>query len=96
MREELRPDVFIVLVFPNITESRWVYKPPRLGARIDSSLGEKWKVTEVLRSGIQTYTVFCGAPTRGVADGRDLAADLLERARKAGSPLERRRRDYFP
>ena len=38
----------------------------------------------MLKSGIDTYTVTCLAPSPGV---RDLAADLLERARDSLSPL---------
>ena len=40
-------------------------------------------------------TVHCGPPL-ALPSPRDLAADLLERARKSVSPLERRRRRWIP
>ena len=91
------PNVFIVLVFPDSSEFRWVHERPRLGSGIRSSLGQSWRVDEVLQSGVNTYTVHC-VEQRGSSIGvRDLAADLLERTRRAVS-LEgrRRRRRYLP
>lgn len=77
------PNTFLVLVFPDSSEFRWVHRTPRLGSRIRSRTGHVWTVSEVLRSGADTYTVFCVAPRHGLGDVRELAADLLARARES-------------
>lgn len=90
-----QPSVYIVLTIPTrLPESRWVYDPPRRGSTIEDRSGTKWRVAEVLQSGRNVYTVHC-EPTRR-SDVRSLATDLLDRARKAASPTERRRRHYLP
>jgi len=87
------PNVYLVLVFPDSTEGRWVWEPPRIGSEIKSRPGKNWRVEEVLESGADLYTVHCGPPPR-LASPRDLATDLLERARRSMSPLQRRRRRW--
>jgi len=89
-----QPNILIVLTIPTrLPESRWVYDLPKLGSTIEDRSGTKWRVAEVLRSGRSVYTVHC-EPPRG--DARSFATDLLDRARKAASPAERRRRRYIP
>ena len=90
-----RPNVYLVLIFPDSNESRWASERPRVGSEIKSRLGNSWRVEEVLQSGTDVYTVHCG-PALALLSPRDLAADLLERARKSVSPLERRRRRWIP
>jgi hypothetical protein len=84
-----QPSVFLVLIFPDSSEERWARKRPRRGSQIRSSRGTKWRVEEVMQSGIVVYTVHCGPLPHGA---QDLAADLLDRARKSVSPLEWRGR----
>ena len=74
----------ILFLFPDSGEIRYMREPPKLGCRVRSVTGGVWTVAEVLKSGIDTHTVTCLAPSPGV---RDLAADLLERARDSLSPL---------
>jgi hypothetical protein len=93
---DLRPNVFVVLIFPDSSESRWVYEPPRLGSKVESQYGDSWRVEDVFQSGVSTYTVDCRPQSLGRAVVSDLAHDLLERARRAISPQERRRRQYLP
>ena len=112
--------VRVLFLFPDSSELRDVRKPPRRGHHVRSPEGAVWKVAEILKSGHETYTVTCVAPSRmgkmpNLAadhmrnavrrrtrdpDNQDLAADLLERARKSISPHEirsrRRRRNYMP
>jgi hypothetical protein len=90
-----QPKVYLVLIFPDSNESRWASERPRVGSEIKSRLGNSWRVEEVLQSGTDVYTVHCGPPL-ALPSPRDLAADLLERARKSVSPLERRRRRWIP
>jgi hypothetical protein len=91
-----RSKVYLVLIFPDSAEGRWVSKRPRIGSEIKNRLGVKWMVEEVLQSGIDTYTVHCGLPpSLGLTHAQDLVADLLDRAREALSPGWRRR-EYFP
>ena len=74
----------ILFLFPDSSEIRHLREPPKLRSRVRSATGGVWTVAEVLKSGIDTYTVTCLAPSPGV---RDLAADLVERARDSLSPL---------
>ncbi len=66
-------------------------KPPKLGRHVRSPEGGAWKVAEVFKSGLDTYTVTCE---------QDLAADLLLRVRDAVSPRDmrrkRRKRNHYP
>jgi hypothetical protein len=95
--------VLCVLVFPDSTESRWFERVPSPGSRIRSEgghyyWGRTWVVEEVLQSGINTYTVFLAsrrdyARTRRESAGDvDMAAELLELARRAGATVEETRR----
>ena len=91
------PDTFLVLVIPDsLPESRWVYGKPRVGARIEDGLGRSWRIADVLQSGVRTYTVVCEPTARGLGVVPELASELLDRARKAISVTERRRRRYTP
>ena len=85
-----RPNVYLVLIFPDSTESRWAWEPPQIGSEIKSRLGKSWRVEEVMQSGADMYTVHCG-PSQ-----QSLAADLLDRARATLSPRRRRRRERIP
>ena len=82
----MRPEVFLVLIFPDSSEFRWVDEPPRVGSEIRSQTGRRWRVEETLQSGVATYTVYCGAKQRGLGGTRDLATDLLDIARRALRP----------
>jgi hypothetical protein len=84
------PNTFLVLLFPDSSEFRWVHRTPRLGSRIRSRAGDVWIVSEVLQSGADTYTVFCVAPREGLGGVRELAADLLARARESLRPHDPR------
>jgi hypothetical protein len=88
-----------VLVFPDSTETRWLDRVPTSGTRIRSYggsvlWGRPCVVDEVLRSGRNIYTVFLVDRRRNVRDAersrRDLAADLLERARRTSETGEKR------
>jgi hypothetical protein len=90
---QLRPDVYLILVIPDaLPESRWVHEVPRIGGRIEDTFGRGWRVAEVLQSGREIYTVVCEPLPAGLAAVPDLAADLLERARRAIALTGRRRR----
>ena len=78
----MRPDVFLVLIFPDSSEFRWVDELPKVGSEIRSQSGRQRRVEETLQSGVMTYTVYCGAKHQGFGATRDLAADLLEGARR--------------
>ena len=94
---DLRPTVFVVLLFPRRPpDSRWVHEVPRIGAQIHDSRGHPWRVAEVLRSGIDVYTVTCQAPAHGLGAVSELATDLLDRTRKAISSTERKRKRSYP
>lgn len=70
----------VLILFPDSSELRYMREPPRLGQRVRSVDGNVWTVAEVLKSGIDTYTVNCTPRLEGV---RDFAADLLEVAGKS-------------
>lgn len=74
------PHARVLFLFPDSSEIRHMRKPPTIGLRVRSEKGDVWTVAEVLKSGIDTYTVTCVAPPKG------LVADLLERARNSISP----------
>ena len=100
--------VFCVLLFPDSAENRWVERLPRPGTRIRSRQGSVWVVDVVLQSGRETYTVFCvdpreysGALRRRSDGASDLAAELMEAARRPSETVtershRRRFRDYKP
>ena len=100
MARPLRPGGrTVVLLFPDEAAIRTGGKPPRPGTRLRSPRGRVWLVDQVLRSGVDTYTVTFVAPRLDLASPLDLAGDLLERARDVISPRRRRRhyraRDYL-
>jgi hypothetical protein len=100
------PGVRCILSFPGSTETRWFAKPPRPGTRIRDGQGywaQVWVVAEILRSGRDTYTVFCVARSQylerlrnGPGFQPDLGAELREVARRAKTAIAegRRRRKY--
>jgi hypothetical protein len=81
-------EVCAVFLFPHSAEIRRLKgHPPRRGQRIRSVRGDVWFVTEVLRSGRNTYTVTCAGSNEFAEDvlhrrSRALASDLLAVARK--------------
>ena len=75
------PSVQVVFLFPDSSELRSMRVCPRVGRHVRSPAGAVWRVAEVLKSGIDTYTVTCVAPSR-VAKLPDLAADQLRHARR--------------
>ncbi len=70
----------VLFLFPDAGELRYMQEPPKLGQRVRSVDGDVWTVAEVMKSGIDTYTVSC---TPRLGSVQDLAADLLEPARKS-------------
>jgi hypothetical protein len=95
---------YCVLVFPDSSEGRWFDRVPAPGTRLRSRggfWGRTFVVDEVLQSGISTYTVFLVDRRRYVRNLRersdgDLAAELLELARRTNDTVSeaRRRRKY--
>lgn len=69
----------VLFLFPDSSEIRYTRKP-KPGDRVRSAKGDIRTVAEVLKSGIDTYTVTCVAPPKGA---RDVAADLLGLVRKS-------------
>ena len=67
-----------IFLFHGAAELRWVRKVPRHGVRVRSSEGTDWIVDDVLRSGVDTYTVTCVAPAE-LADMRERAVAYLRR-----------------
>ena len=51
-----------VFLFHGSAEVRRVDKVPQRGARVRSRQGRDWVVCDVLRSGVDTYTVTCVGP----------------------------------
>ena len=107
------PGVYCVIRFPDVVESRWYDKLPTPGMRLRSWHGDPywartWVVDEVLRSGRDTYTVYCVGRDEYIDKLRsrpdrkpDLQTELLEVARRTNEAVaERRRRwkkrDYMP
>lgn len=105
--------VYCIVRFPDSVESRWFDKVPTSGMRLrswhgDPYWGRTWIVDEVLRSGRDTYTVFCVGRHEYMANLRsgsdrkpDLQTELLELARRTNEAVSegRRRwknRDYMP
>ena len=105
--------VYCVVRFPDSVESRWYDKPPTPGVRLRSGQGnpyrgQTWIVDEVLRSGRDTYTVFCVGRdeymdhVRSGSDRKpDLQMELLEVARRTNEAVSKRRRrwktrNYWP
>lgn len=72
----------VLFLFPDSSEIRYTRKP-KPGDRVRSKKGIIWTVGEVMRSGIDTYTVACVAPSPGA---HKLALDLLQLARESISP----------
>ena len=67
-----------VFLFHNAAELRLVSKIPRHGGCVRSSQGTDWIVDDVVRSGIDTYTVTCVAPGE-LLDKRERAVAYLRR-----------------
>jgi hypothetical protein len=98
--------VHCILRFPDSVESRWFDHVPGPGVRIRSREGDPyrsrvWVVDEVLQSGRATYTVFCVGRDEYVerlrhGSGRkpDMAAELMEAARRAGQTVSEGRRRW--
>lgn len=63
----------IVIRFPGTTELWPLEEPPRRGQRIRNNRGDVCFVTDVLQSGINTYTVTC-------VGRRDFLDDLRQRS----------------
>ena len=97
---------YCVLRFPDATESRSFSQLPTRGMRIRSHggasyRGRPWVVDEVLQSGRATYTVFCvdrreylDSLRHGSRDAPELAAELLELARRTASTVTEQRRRW--
>ena len=75
------PSVQVVFLFPDSSELRSMRVCPQVGRHVRSPAGAVWRVAEVLKSGIDTYTVTCVAPSR-VVTLPHLAADQLRHARR--------------
>lgn len=88
-RQRADGSVFCVFRYPDATASRWLERLPAPGTRVRSPTGRTWIVDEVLQSGRETYTVYC--VSRRDREG-DLAAELLEAARRAREAVSERRR----
>ena len=98
--------VYCVLLFPDSAEHRWFKRPPRRGTRIRSQggdlyAGKVWVVDEVLQSGRDIYTVFCvgrdeykDKRRHASEDTLDLAAELLEAARRTSRAVSEQRRRW--
>lgn len=110
-RSPKRPDagVFCVLLFPDSAENRWLERLPPPGTRIRSRRGgPRWVVDVVLQSGRDTYTIVCVGRREYLDALRhrsdrppDLAAELLEAARRTSEFVaernrRRRFRNYLP
>jgi hypothetical protein len=93
---------YCVLSFPDFAESRWLDQIPTPGTRIRGGYdpwAQIWIVDKVLRSGRNTYTVFCVGRDQYLDNLRnprgflpDLDAELLELARHAKEAVTERRR----
>lgn len=102
---------YCVLVSPEFSEAAWLDRIPTRGTRLrrrggHEFWGRTWVVDDVLQSGINTYTVFLVDRRQYVRSMRqrsetDLAAELLELARRTRDTVDERRerwgrRDYLP
>lgn len=70
-----------VFLFHDTSELRWVSKAPRHGVRVRSNQGTDWIIDDVVRTGVDTYTVTCVAPGE-LADTRERAVAYLRRDRE--------------
>ena len=75
-----------VFLFHNAAELRWVHSVPRHGGRVRSGQGTDWIVDEVVRSGVDTYTVTCVAPAE-FAGKRERVTAYLRRDREFAMAL---------
>jgi hypothetical protein len=88
MASDPSPEVCAVFLLPDSAEIRRLRgDAPRRGQRVRSMRGDVWFVTEVMRSGRNTYTVVCAGSDEFTDDvmhrrSRDLATDLLSVVRK--------------
>jgi hypothetical protein len=81
-------EVCLVLLSSDSAEIRWSKRPPRRGQRVKNQRGDVSFVTEVLPSGLNTYTVTCVGAQAFLEDLRsrsstELVSDLLSAARRA-------------
>jgi hypothetical protein len=93
---------YCVLVFPYVTEGRWFDQLPTPGTRLRSHgghdyWGRTFVVDDVLQSGRRTYTVFLVDRRQYIRNLRarsegDLAAELLELARRTNETVNETRR----
>ena len=97
--------VYCILVFPNVAEGRRLNRLPSPGTRLRSHgghfywhhWGRTFVVNEVLQSGKHTYTVFLVDRRQYLENLRerpdgDLAAELVELARRTRETIEEARR----
>ena len=94
--------VYCILVFPTSTEGRWLNRLPCPGTRLRNHgghvyWGRTFVVNEALQSGKHTYTVFLVDRRQYLQNLRerssgDLAAELLELARRTNEAVEQARR----
>jgi hypothetical protein len=100
-------EVCVVARLPDSIELGYCSRPPRRGQRVQSHSGKMWFVSDVLQSGLNTYTVVCSGPDvflgilRGPNSREDLAWELLSPARKpirlqAEKGRDKRRRGVLP
>ena len=85
--ENSQGEVGLVIFFPGSTEIRWSKSPPRRGQRVQDQRGDVSFVTEVVRTGLNTYTVTCVGSRAFLEDlrsrsSRELVSDLLWAARR--------------
>jgi len=81
-------EVCLVLLSSDSAEIRWSKRPPRRGQRVKNQRGDVLFVTEVLPSGLNTYTVTGVGAQAFLEDLRgrsstELVSDLLSAARRA-------------
>ena len=98
--------VYCVVRFPDSVESGWYEKLPTPGMRVRTQnrypyRARTWIVDEVLRSGRDTYTVFCVGRKEYVNNLRsgsdrkpDLQTELLELARRTNEAVAEQRRRW--
>jgi hypothetical protein len=91
-------EVRLVILFPDSTEIRSLRRLPRRNQRMQSQSGDVWFVSEIVQSGLSTYTVTCVGEHGLLEDlprraSRKLASDLLTAARRSIKPDANNARD---
>jgi hypothetical protein len=93
---ERAPNLCLVLITPDRSAVRWAFEVPVPGTRLRDWSGT-WTVDDVVKSGVDTYTVFCSRRDNGpLVRGKDIATDLLGRVQERVSARARRKRSFFP